>query len=271
MRPTTSALLALACLSAGTATAQTASRTQIALTILGGAVSGHSLWDVPIQPIAVYDTQGQPTGVNDTVHLTREVTSSIVVGASATYFLSRHLGVHAEISYVGLPFDDSCTGTFHPDAEQKNQQACDDIQSRSGAGGAVSLFAGATFRVTAGRRLTPYIRANIGVVSQPHSSVQVAGDYLTVVGPSPLRMIVDPSPRRSSALFGMAVGVTTPVSKSGGYQLRIEARDLITSFERVTGPASSGLIAPTATRSYHHFSLILGLDVVLEQTRGRRY
>src|SRR6185503_17761629 len=82
--------------------AQTPSRAQLVLTILGGAVTGHSLWDVPIQPVAIIDdSTGLPTGVNDTVQLTREVTSSIVVGASGTYFLSPHFGLHAEISYMG--------------------------------------------------------------------------------------------------------------------------------------------------------------------------
>src|SRR5262245_52715778 len=101
MRPATWAFLAL--LSVSSANAQTPSRAQLILTILGGAVTGHSLWDVPIQPVTVLDASGVPTGVNDTVHLAREVTSSVVVGASATYFFSPHYGVHAEISYLGLP------------------------------------------------------------------------------------------------------------------------------------------------------------------------
>ncbi|HWC73228.1 MAG TPA: hypothetical protein VG454_04755, partial [Gemmatimonadales bacterium] len=52
------------------ARAQTPSRAELVLTILGGAVTGHSLWDVPIQPVAIIDEHtGQPTGINDTVHL----------------------------------------------------------------------------------------------------------------------------------------------------------------------------------------------------------
>lgn len=253
------------------ASAQTPSRSQLVLTILGGAVSGHSLWDVPIQPVLVLNASGDTTGV-DSVHLTREVTSSVVVGASATYFLSPHFGMHAEISYLGMPYDDTCTGTFHPDAENKNQQACSDITSRSGAGGSISLYLGATVRAAAGKAFSPYLRGNIGIVTTPHSSVAVIGTYLTQFGPQPVPFINDPSPRSSGPMFGLAAGFTQPLGKNGGYAFRLEVRDVISSFERVTGQADPvTLLAPTATKSYHHLALTLGLDVVLEKTRGRRY
>jgi hypothetical protein len=268
MKPAACAFLLL--LSVSSAVAQTPSRAQLILTILGGAVSGHSLWDVPIQPVAVLDPSGQPTGVNDTVHLTREVTSSIVVGASATYFFSPHYGIHAEISYLGLPYDDSCTGTFHPDTENKNQQVCNDIASRSGAGGSINLYMGATVRAAAGRSFSPYLRGNIGIVTMPHSSVAMIGNFFP--GPQQIPFINDPSPRSSAPMFGLAAGFTQPLGRDGGYQVRLEFRDAITSYERVTGPADpSTLLAPTESKSYHHFSLILGLDVVLEKARGRRY
>jgi hypothetical protein len=220
----------------------------------------------------VLDAAGDTTGVTDTVHLTREVTSSIVVGAAGTYFVSPHFGLHAEISYMGLPYDDSCTGTFHPDSQNKNEQACSDIASRSGAGGSVSLYVGATLRAAATRSLSPYVRANIGVVTTPHSSVAMIGNYLTQFGPQPVPFINDPSPRSSGPMFGVAAGFTQPLGKDGGYAFRLEVRDGISSFERVTGQADvATLHAPTEIKSYHHFSLVLGLDVVLEKGRGRRY
>jgi hypothetical protein len=260
----------VALLAVSGASAQTPSRSQLVLTILGGAVSGHSLWDVPIQPVFVLDAASDTTGVNDTLHLTREVTSSIVVGASATYFLSPHFGMHAEISYLGLPYDDSCTGTFHPDTENKNQQACNDIASRSGAGGSISLYLGATLRAGVGKAFSPYVRGNIGIVTTPHSSVSMIGNFFP--GPQQIPFINDPSPRSSGPMFGLAAGFTQPLGRDGGYQIRLEARDIISSFERVTGAADPvTLLAPTEVKSYHHLALTLGLDVVLEKTRGRRY
>lgn len=267
MRLAMCAALLLAGVSA--AAAQTPSRSQLVLTILGGAVGGHRLWDVPKQAFAV---PGAP-GEFDTVRVSREITSSIVIGASATYFVNSTLGVHAEISYLGLPNDDGCTMlTLSPADSSRGQQVCDDIQSRSGSGGAISLFVGATLRAAAQRGLSPYVRANVGVVGMPHSRVALTGNFLTAVGPQPVVVIDDPSPRNAAPLFGLAAGVTTPMSRAGGYQFRLEFRDVITSIERVTGPASTAtLIAPHASRTYHHFALTIGLDIVLEKSRGRRY
>lgn len=267
MRLATCAALLLAGVS--TAAAQSPSSSQLVLTILGGAAGGHRLWDVAKQPFAV---PGAP-GEFDTLHLSREITSSIVIGASATYFVKPTFGVHAEISYLGLPNDDSCTMVSQSPADStRGQQVCDDIQSHAGSGGAISLFIGATLRVAPRRGLSPYLRANVGLVSMPHSRVAVVGTYLTSPGPLPVLVIDDPNPRRAALLGGLAAGVTTPISRDGGYQLRLEARDAFTSIERVTGPADPGtLIAPKASRFYHHLALTLGLDVVLEKKRGRRY
>ncbi|HWC73431.1 MAG TPA: hypothetical protein VG454_05795 [Gemmatimonadales bacterium] len=267
MRLAPYALLLL--ISVPTARAQTPSRSQLALTILGGAISGHSLWEVERQPVAVPGV----TGDYDTLHVVRAISSSVVVGAAATYFFSPHVGMHAEISYMGLPYDDSCTD-LHASASDggRIQAACDDIASEPGSGGAISLFVGATLRAAATRGFSPYLRGNIGVVSMPHSYVEMIGNYLTSVGPQPVVVIRDPGPRSGAPLFGLAAGFTEPLGKAGGYQVRFELRDAITSFELVTGPADpTSLLAPTDIKTYHHLSLTIGLDVVLEKARGRRY
>jgi hypothetical protein len=250
-----------------TAAAQTPSRSQLVLTILGGAVTGHSLWDVSKQPlVALVDTTRR-----DTLRLSREITSSIVVGVSATYFFSPQVGVHAEISYLGLSNDDGCTLLYQAPNDSLVPEVCGDIQSRSGSGGAVSLSLGATLRATPQRALSPYLRGNVGLVTMPHSRVEVIGNYF-FNGPRSVLVIEDRTPRRAAPMFGLAAGVTTPLGKDRGYQFRLEVRDVITSIERVTGPADPGtLISPTASKSYHHFALTIGLDVVLERLRGRRY
>lgn len=256
-------------LSVSSAAAQTPSRAQLVLTILGGAVSGHSLWDVSKQPVTV-----PGTAEFDTLHLRRDVSSSAVVGASATYFFSPHFGMHAEISYMGLPMDDGCTVAYiAPTDTGRISAACDDIASRAGSGGAISLFLGATLRASSTKSFSPYIRGNIGIVSMPHSYVEVIGNYfLTNVGPQELPVIKDLSPRSGAPLFGLAAGFTQPLAKNGGYQIRLELRDAITSFESVAGPADPATqIGPTEIKAYHHFSVTLGLDVVLEKSRGRRY
>jgi hypothetical protein len=268
MKPVTCVLLVF--LSVSTASAQTPSRAELVLTILGGVVSGHSLWDVGKQPVTVVGSS--PTAW-DTLHVIREISSSAVIGASATYFFSPHVGMHAEISYMGLPFDDSCTDSYVAPADSgRIRAACDDIASKAGSGGAISLFVGATLRAASTKSLSPYVRGNIGIVGTPHSYVEMFGTYFTSSGPQDVPVIKDPSPRSSTPLVGLAVGVTQPLGRDGGYQFRLEFRDAITTFERVTGAADpASQFAPTEIKGYHHFSLTLGLDVVLEKSRGRRY
>jgi hypothetical protein len=99
--------------------------------------------------------------------------------------------------------------------------------------------------------------------------VEVVGVYTDASGPHERQIISDPKRRSRAPMFGVAAGFTTPIGT--GYQFRLEARDMITSLSRVAGPANNLAISPVATRYYHHFALVLGLDVVLERKRGRRY
>jgi hypothetical protein len=262
-------LSALVCAVSSPAAAQHGSEANVVLTILGGVISGHSLWTVERQPLCV----GTATcsGQYDTLRLSRAINSSLVLGASGTYFPSDHVGFHAEISYVGLPTDSDCTGLFfNPDTENKNQQICDDIRSQSAGGGAIAIFGGVTLRAAARRSFSPYVRGSIGLVNQPRSTIEVVGGYVDASGRFFDRQVIaDPKPHRNSLLLGAAVGFTSPLG--AGYQFRLELADLVTTLNRLTGAANGLGIGPTATRSYHHVALTLGFDVVLEKSRGRRY
>jgi len=178
--------------------------------------------------------------------------------------------VHAELSYLGLPSDGSCSGLFYnADAENKNQQLCDDLQAQTGGGGAISAFAGVVLRAAARRTISPYIRGSVGFVNQARSTTEVVGAFSDATGFHERLVIADPNPGRTSAMLGAAAGFTTPLGT--GYQFRFEVRDAIVSLERLTGPVNALGVGAVATRSYHHFALTLGLDVVLERKRGRRY
>lgn len=249
--------------------AQTGAQPNLVLTILGGAVTGHSLWTIDRQALCVGALSC--TGQYDTLRLTRSISSSLVLGAAATYFPTPNVGFHAELSYLGLPLDSGCEGLFfNPDAEHKNEQLCDDIQSQAAQGGAISIFGGATLRAATRRTVSPYVRGSVGIVALSRSMIEVVGGYVDAGGDFHEQpIIVDAKPRRLSVLFGAAAGFTSPVGT--GYQLRFEVRDQVVQLVRLTGPGSASGQNPTARRFFHHFSLVLGLDVVLEKSRGRRY
>ena len=270
MRSFSLVLLALAAPLSAQESRPTGEQPNLVLSIVGGTVTGHSLSAIGKQQVCLLNPGGSCSGNYDTLRLSRTIGSSIALGASATYFPWPHVGFHAELSYLGLPIDDGCVGLFYnPDVDLKAQQMCDNLQSVAGAGGAITLFAGVTVRAGARRAFSPYLRTSIGVVNLSRSTVEVIGDYVDGTGPQERQLISDQTPRHLSPMFGMATGFTTGLGP--GYQMRIEARDVITSLERVTGAANDLTIAPVASRYYHHFALILGLDVVLERKRGRRY
>jgi hypothetical protein len=59
---------------------------------------------------------------------------------------------------------------------------------------------------------------------------------------------------------------------SKGYHIRWEVRDNILGVRRVTGPvATPGQIPPHETTYKHLFSVLIGMDIILERQRGRRY
>jgi hypothetical protein len=264
---------ALLCSVPASGVAQAGSEANLVLTILGGVVTGHSLWTVDRQPLCVLDAINQCTSQYDTLHMSRSINSSIVLGASGVYFPSPHVGFHVEISYLGLPMDTECrvVGAFNPDADgNKNQQICDDLTSQAAGGGAITIFGGVTLRAAPRRAFSPYARGSIGLVNQSRSTIEVVGAYVNSSGNFFERQVIqDPKPRRNTVMVGAAVGFTSPLGP--GYQFRLEARDLVTSLNRLTGPANGLGLGPTATRSYHHFALTIGFDVVLEKSRGRRY
>lgn len=265
MRSRSFALLLLGVLPAA-ASSQTGSRSTVVLTILGGAGTGHSLWSIPKQPLTVLGTAN-----HDTLALSRSISSSVILGASGTYFVTPSVGLHAELSYLGLPIDNTCTllPPKQADAEDRNQELCDNLSAQAGAGGAIAIFVGVTVRATARRAFSPYVRGSIGLVNVSRSMVEVVGTYVDATGTQDRQVIFDTSPRHRSLMAGIGLGFTTPLGT--GYQARLEVRDVITSLERVTGPANDLAVAPKAARTYHHFGLVLGFDIVLERARGRRY
>ena len=85
-----------------------------------------------------------------------------------------------------------------------------------------------------------------------------------------LTIFEDEARTRVRPALGLGLGATMVLSR--GYHLRWEVRDNIVGIERVTGPVEQvTLIPPHETEYKHLFSVFIGLDVILERQRGRRY
>jgi hypothetical protein len=261
------------------AAAQTPSQPSLVLTILLGASTGNNLWDVARQPFCVLQGSGSVQScspAHDTLRLTRDVTSSLLAGASAAYFPGPHVGYTAEVFYLGLPLDDHCAGVFFntdpqadPNYGSRNAQLCDNVTRASLSTSAIAFFGGVTLRAAGSGVLSPYVRGGLGVVAYSAGTIELSGVYVDGGSLQGRAVYVDDNARRLAFSGQLAGGFT--VRLGPGYQFAFELRDVVVPLKRVTGPSDDFLRPPTESRLYHHLALTFGLGVILERSRGRRY
>lgn len=272
----------LACmvlLAPGPAAAQTPSQPNLVLTIFAGASTGNNLWAVARQPFCVL--QGSPpvqscSPAYDTLRITRDVTSSIIAGASATYYPGAHVGYTAEVFYLGLPLDDGCDGVFYntdPQADPtygpRNAQLCDNISRASLSTSAVAFLGGVTLRAAGSRVVSPYVRGGVGFVAYTAGTIELSGVYVEG-GQLQSRAVYEGGNSSQLAFSGQLAGGFT-IRMGPGYQFAFELRDVVVPLKRITGPSDDFARPPTESRLYHHVALTFGLGVILEKSRGRRY
>lgn len=259
----------------GQVSAQTREQPRLILAITGGLTTASGLWSVPRQPVLA------PSGARDTLGLQRRLRPAFSALLGAMLFRSPHLGYTLEAGLLGLGSESRCTPppVFAPDADRVNEQACDDIQGRHIATNAVAFQFGLAWRLNPHAITQPYVRAAGGIAILGSSLVQTAARVLTTGGggrkTQALLFIFNESRREELTLTAtLAVGST--VALGPGYQFRVEVRDAMIVLPYVTGPAplqtSSEIpVAPVRHKLVHLPTITVGLDVVLERRRTRRY
>lgn len=251
------------------ADAQRRAEPQLLLTIMGGAATGGTLYSGIRQPLPLLE---DPTAI-DTMSLGRELSPAIVLGASATYFPSPSFGLTAEVSFLGFGRDDSCSLVYTAPSTGRvgwNEQVCNNIAGASGAASTIAFEVGGMFRAFPRGAVKPYLMAHAGITTRTASTVEVAGSYIDGSGVTRSRLVIeDPglSSVKPSAQFGL--GVMVPFA--AGYQARLEFRDRLLLVDRITGPANALGQAATEQTMVNSLGLVVMLDIVLEQRRGRRY
>lgn len=208
----------------------------------------------------------------DTADFTRQIRPTIGLAFVGTYFPNDRFGIAAEAHLIGLGLEDGCTmrsnsGSF------RNAQVCTDLNGKNSPGTSVAATLGALYRPFPWTEIQPYLRVNAGALVSQVSAVRMRA---TVPTDSTRTNFVDvfvfqdEHPASVSPTGALAVGVTAFVARS--YQLRFEMKDNLVSLEHVTGTVGSSPAEPPSERKLHHvFSLTIGLEVVLEKKRGRRY
>ncbi len=264
MLPRRSLLPALLLLAAPVALAAQATRdqTRLVIGIAGGWIGGKELWAVPNQPISAI---GQQTEVFD---LGRRLRSNVTMSATGTYFPGAHIGYSGDVSYLGLGTVDRCRITVST-GDFINEQACRALDGNQRSASAVAAMGGLTFRPLSRAAIQPYARVMAGVAIVPRGTVQMTANF-GIEDDAILPIYVEENRKDIKPAAGLVLGLAT--ANSNGYQFRVEARGTWVRLPVVTGAtARENLAPPTAVRSTFLPSIVVGMDIVLEKRRGRRY
>ena len=260
------ALPVLLLLSPPPAAAQaTRDQARLVFTIFASYNGGGDLWSVAEQPVRFPNFD--PSEV-DSVAVGRKVSSGLGLGVSATYFPSPVIGYVGEVSLLGLGYEDDCA-IVSPPTNVTGQFVCDDIDGADRGASMVLLSVGVVARAMSQGIVSPYVRAGLGLAVGSQSSLRMYGQTDETQGEIFL-VYEDESSTRVTPAFILGGGLTAQISP--GVQLRLEGRDNYTGFAVVTGPTvADGLVPPSSTEYKHVWTVSLGVDIVLERKRGRRY
>jgi opacity protein-like surface antigen len=239
---------------------RTGDRARLIFTISGAYVQGKGLWSVANQPV-----QDDP-GFTDNFALSRSIMPTYGAGFSGTYFAGEHVGLTADAFLIGLGYEDNCrlVGSLQ---SARNAEVCANIDAQERRAAAVTMSGGAVFRFYSREPISPFARVSAGLLFSNQSSVRTEGFSDDGVL---LTIYDDESQTRVSPSLALGVGATVPLGRA--YHLRWEVRDNIVGIERVSGPTPAPRMEPPHDRIYKHlFSVLIGIDVILERSRGRRY
>lgn len=250
-------------LRAAPAEAQTHDEARLTVGAALGYIRGSALWSVNNQPIIDLDRS------TDLLNLQRRLSSNLSLSAQMAYYQSAHFGYTAEFTYIGLGTEDNCDLAAGGGGEPGGP-ACAALKGMNRPASAVSLMGGVIWRPASRTAYQPYVRGLLGAAVVPRSTLEVASIFglqdenrLEIyAAETNSRMI------RPSATLGLGVA-TAP---SAGYQLSVEVRESWIVIPVVTGTTIyQGLVPPSANRVKNFPSFLVGLNIVLERRRGRRY
>ena len=276
MRPFVCVTIAAVALVPAPLPAQTPSAPHLYLSMFGGYRIGRHLWTLNDQPFLVQTPIGPNPGQYDTLDLQHEVNPGFVIGAAGTYFPRPNLGFEGEIDFLGMGVESRCAirQVDPPAMGDVDPELCTSLNGASSSLSAVSFSVGLVGRLRPDKATYPYVRAGVGVVARTRSTIELIGTFADTARNALEEVIIvgDSFPNKTRAHLSFAAGLALSLGPAS--QLRLEARDIVTSLDRVTGLADASrgtLYPPHAGRSLHSFAFIVAFDVILEKRRGRRY
>ena len=242
---------------------RTGDQARLIFTVSGAYLGGKGLWSASPQPIQ--DVIGTST-LTDNLDLGRSIMPTFGAGFSGMYFPGEVVGLTADAFLIGLGYEDRCQ-IIGPVQSSQNRSVCETIDARERRAAAVTMSVGAVFRAFSRETISPFARVNAGLLFSNQSSIRMEGfredDALVT-------LYEHDSDTRIAPAFALGIGATMVLGRA--YHLRWEVRDNIVGVEEVTGTTPGPRVEPPHGQTFRHlFSVLIGIDVVLERNRGRRY
>ena len=237
-------------------------QTRLVFTVSAGYAFGRDLWAVGSQPVFL-------DGL-DLYSLQRDLKGTWTAELGVTYFRSPALGFTFDLTFIDIATEDSCT-LLSNSGSINNAAVCGSINGVSSSALSTAVSAGVILRAASRQVVSPYLRLQGGVLLVSRGTTDLTGNYIND-DLEPVYVTIYPSQGSSSvsAQFALGAGVTIPLSKA--YHARIEGRATYFGLPVVTGPTDfQGIVPPTETKYQTQFSILVGVDLVLEKKHGRRY
>ena len=258
-------LLAVASLATppGLAAQKTGDQTRLVFTVSGGYAFGRDLWSVGSQPVFLDEQL-------DLYSLDRSLKGTWTAELGVTYYRNPTLGFTVDLGFIDIATVDGCT-LLSNSGSVNNSAVCSSINGATSSALSTSIALGVILRAASRQVISPYLRVQGGVLLVPRSTTELTGYYANE-DQEAVFVPIYPTEGSSSVSLSLAVGagVTIPISKA--YHMRVEGRANTFGLQVVTGPTDfQGIVPPTKTQYLTQFSILVGIDLVLEKKHGRRY
>lgn len=237
-------------------------QTRLVFTVTAGYAFGRDLWAVGSQPVFLESL--------DLYSLQRDLKGTWTAELGATYFRNPNIGFTFDLSFIDIATEDSCT-LLSNSGSIDNVATCASINGATSSALSTAISAGVILRAASRQVVSPYLRVQGGILLVSRSTTTLTGNFINA-DLEPVYVPIYPSEGSSSvsAQFALGAGVTIPISKA--YHARIEGRATMFGLPVVTGPTDfQGIVPPTETKYLTQFSILIGVDLVLEKKHGRRY
>jgi len=237
-------------------------QSRLVFTLSAGYAFGRDLWSVGSQPVFLEGL--------DLYQLDRNLKGTWAAEMGATFFKGPNLGFTFDIGFIDIATEDSCT-LLSNSGSVNNAAVCGSINGLKSSALSTAFSVGAILRTASRKVVSPYLRLQGGIMLVSRSTTSVTGNYIND-DLEPVYVPIYPSEGSSSvsAQFAVGAGVTIPISKA--YHARIEGRATTFGLQVVTGPTDfQGIVPPSETEYLTQFSILIGIDLVLEKKHGRRY